>query len=314
MASTDVKFALIFLFQIVVGILGNFWLFYHFTSHYLRGYGAKSTGLILRHLTLINCLVILSRGIPETMAAFELKSFLSDFGCKVVFFVHRVARGMSIDTTCLLSVFQAITISPWGSRWAMLKGKASQYIGPSNILCWTLNIILHIMVPVYVTDKWNSRNTSRTMDLGYCTSKLHDKHTDLLYMLLISVHDVLCLGLITWTSVFMVSILHKHRHQVQHIHRTKVPPTSSPEIRATQSILVLVSTFVSFYTFSSIIYIYFSVFYKTCWWLMTTSALINSGFPTACPFILLSHNHCVSRFFSVCMGRNTHFPRLIREI
>uniref|UniRef100_A0ABI7ZSZ2 Vomeronasal type-1 receptor n=1 Tax=Felis catus TaxID=9685 RepID=A0ABI7ZSZ2_FELCA len=221
MASTDVKFALIFLFQIVVGILGNFWLFYHFMSHYLRGYGAKSTGLILRHLTLINSLVILSRGIPETMTAFELKSFLSDFGCKVVFFVHRVARGMSMDTTCLLSVFQAITISPWSSR---------------------------------------------------------------------------------------------HRHQVQHIHRTKVPPTCSPEIRATQSILVLVSTFVSFYTFSSIIYIYFSVFYKTCWWLMTTSALINSGFPTACPFILLSHNHCVSRFFSVCMGRNTHFPHLIREI
>ncbi|XP_030154212.1 vomeronasal type-1 receptor 2-like [Lynx canadensis] len=314
MASTDVKFALIFLFQMVVGILGNFWLFYHFTSHYLRGYGAKSTGLILRHLTLINSLVILSRGIPETMAAFEPKSFLSDFGCKVVFFVHRVARGMSMDTTCLLSVFQAITISPWGSRWAMLKGKASQYVGPSNILCWTLNIILHIMVPVYVTDKWNSRNTSRTMDLGYCTSKLHDKHTDLLYMLLLSVHDVLSLGLITWASVFMVSILHKHRHQVQHIHRTKVPPTSSPEIRATQSILVLVSTFVSFYTFSSIIYIYFSVFYETCWWLMTISALINSGFPTACPFILLSHNHSVSRFFSVCMGRNTHFPRLIREI
>ncbi|KAF0883617.1 VN1R2 protein, partial [Crocuta crocuta] len=299
--------------QIVVGVLGNFWLFYHFTSLCLRGYGAKSTGLILRHLTLANSLVILSRGIPETMAAFELKSFLNDFGCKVVFFVHRVARGVSIDSTCLLSIFQAITINPWNSRWAVLKGKAPEYIGPSNILCWILNIILNIMVPVCVTDKWNNKNASRTMDLGYCTSELHDKDTVLLYMIVISAHDVFCLGLITWASVFMVSILYRHRQQVQHIHRTQVSPASSPEIRATQSILFLVSTFVSFYTLSSIIHIYFSIVYKPSWWLMNTSALINSGFPTAYPLILLSHNHCVSRFFSVCMGRNTQFPCLIRE-
>ncbi|XP_044767276.1 LOW QUALITY PROTEIN: vomeronasal type-1 receptor 2-like [Neomonachus schauinslandi] len=315
MALMDAEFAVIFLFQIVVGALGNFLLFCRYTSFLdLRGYRSKSTDLILRHLTLTNSLVILSRGIPETMAAFELRYFLNDFGCKVVFFVHRVSRGVSIGTTCLLSVFQAITISPWNSRWAALKGKAPKYIGPSNILCWIMNIMLNIMVPVYMTDKRNNTNTSKTMDFRYCTSALHDKDTDLLYMVLVSSHDVLCLGLITWASGSMVSTLYKHKQRVQHIYRTKVSPRSSSEIRATRSILLLVTPFVSFHTLSSIITMYFSIFRKTSWWLINTSALINACFPTACPFVLLSQDHCVSRLFSVCTGRNTQFPHLIRKI
>ncbi|XP_029780244.1 vomeronasal type-1 receptor 4-like [Suricata suricatta] len=39
----------------------------------------------------------------------------------------RVARGVSIESTCLLSVFQAITISPQNSRWAALKGTAARH-------------------------------------------------------------------------------------------------------------------------------------------------------------------------------------------
>ena len=178
----DVKFAVIFLFQIVVGILGNFSLFCHYVSLDFRGYRSKSTDWLLKHLILTNSLVILSRGIPEIMAAFELRYFLTNFGCKVVFFAHRVSRCVSIGTTCFLSAFQAITISLWNSRWAVMRGKALKYIGSSNILCWILNIKLNIMIPGYISDKWNNRNTSETMDCRYCAPTSHDKDTDLLHM------------------------------------------------------------------------------------------------------------------------------------
>ncbi|CAD7692206.1 unnamed protein product [Nyctereutes procyonoides] len=246
----DVKFAVIFLFQIVIGILGNFSLFCHYVSLDFREYrGRRQTTAPprdpLKHLILTNSLVILSRGIPEIMAAFELRYFLTDFGCKVVFFAHRVPKGVSIGTTRFLSAFEAITISLWNSRWAVLRGKAPKYIGSSNVLCWILNIKLNIMIPGYISDKWNNRNTSETMDLSF--------------------HDVLCLGLITWGSGFMVFTLYKHKQQVQHIHRTKVSSESFPKIRATRSIFLLVSIFVSFYTVSSIICIYFSISHKTSW-------------------------------------------------
>ncbi|XP_054443246.1 vomeronasal type-1 receptor 2-like [Pteronotus mesoamericanus] len=307
MASLDLKFAMIFLFQMLIGILGNFSLLHHYLSLYLSGYRSKSTDLILRHLTLTNSLVILSRGIPETLAAFGVTHFLQDFGCKLIFYVHRVARGVSMSTTSLLSIFQAITISPMNSRWAGLKARAAKYIGPSNILCWILNILLNIRVPEYTTDKLSNKTLSKTIDFGYCISELHDKDTDLLYILLTSTHDVLCLGLMTWASGTMVSILCRHKQRVQHIHGTKVSPRSSPEIRATQSILVLVTTFVSFYTFSSIVHIYFFIFCKTTSWVMNTSALINACFPTASPFVFLSSDQRVSRFFLVCTGRHKQF-------
>ncbi|XP_074172139.1 vomeronasal type-1 receptor 3-like, partial [Rhinolophus sinicus] len=55
-----------------------------------------------------NSLVILSKGVPQMMAGFRLRDFLNDFGCKLVFCVQRVARAVSVGTTCLLSVFKAI--------------------------------------------------------------------------------------------------------------------------------------------------------------------------------------------------------------
>ncbi|XP_008592767.1 PREDICTED: vomeronasal type-1 receptor 1-like, partial [Galeopterus variegatus] len=54
----------------------------------------------------------LIEGIPQTMAAFGLKSFLDEAGCKVVFYLHRVARGVTLSTTCLLSGFQATKLCP----------------------------------------------------------------------------------------------------------------------------------------------------------------------------------------------------------
>uniref|UniRef100_A0A8D1YTR0 Vomeronasal type-1 receptor n=1 Tax=Sus scrofa TaxID=9823 RepID=A0A8D1YTR0_PIG len=86
MASRNTAIGMIFLLQNVVGILRNFlflypYIFVHYTGHKLR-----STDFILQHLTIANSLVILSKGITNTMAAFGWAHFLSDSGCKLVFY------------------------------------------------------------------------------------------------------------------------------------------------------------------------------------------------------------------------------------
>ncbi|TEA25461.1 hypothetical protein DBR06_SOUSAS11710060, partial [Sousa chinensis] len=55
-----------------------------------------------------------------------------------------------------------------------------------------------------------------------------------------------------WTRGSIIVTLYWHKQRVQHSHRNTVSPRSSAESRATQSILVLVSAFVSFHTLSSI--------------------------------------------------------------
>ncbi|XP_006868319.1 PREDICTED: vomeronasal type-1 receptor 2-like [Chrysochloris asiatica] len=312
MSSRNLTFGVIFLVQTTVGILGNFYLLYHNVFLYFSGFSSRSTDLILRHLTVANSMVSLAKGIPQTMAAFGLKDFLNDFGCKSLFYVHRVGRGVSIGSTCLLSIFQAITISPSNSRWTELKVKATRYLGFSLFLCWLLHMLVNIIFPIYLTSNWDNKTIINQKDFGYCSSVRHDKTADSLYAFLLSFPDAVSLVLMLWASGTIVFILHRHKQRLRHIHRSNVSPRSSPETRATHTILVLVSTFVSFYTLSIIFQVFLSSLFHPSWWVVHTAALTTAGYPTISPFVLINRDPNFTRF---CFAgiRKTKSPHLIRD-
>ncbi|XP_005414932.1 PREDICTED: vomeronasal type-1 receptor 2-like [Chinchilla lanigera] len=295
MSSMDLKLLTLFLFLIVIGSLGNLSLLRHSICLYFSGCRLKFTDVILRHLTVANLLVILSRGIPEIMAAFGVEDFLNSIGCKLVFYVQTVGRGVSFSTTCLLSVFQAITISPRSSRWAELKGKALKFIRPYPNIFWALYMLVNIRVPMLVSDKRSKTNITNTIDYQYCSAMISSKDKNSIYVALRLSHDILCLKLMIWSSGSMVFMLYRHKQQMQHIDRPKISSRSSPEVRVSQRILILVCAFVSFYALSSIMYVWFSFYDKGAWWLVKTSALIHVCFPTASPFILITREQCVHR-------------------
>ena len=185
MASRDVTTDVIILTQTVVGLLGNFSLFCHYIILYFTGCRSRSTDVILQHLTLANFLALLSKGVPQTMAAFGCKLSPSDFGCKLLFFLHRVGRGVSMGSICLLSVFQVITISPQNSRWAELKAKAPQHIVPSMCLCWMLQMLVNVVFPVNITGKYSDKNITNRKDFGYCSALRYDETRSILLALLL---------------------------------------------------------------------------------------------------------------------------------
>ncbi|XP_004447172.2 vomeronasal type-1 receptor 4-like [Dasypus novemcinctus] len=298
MASKDLAIGMIFLLQTTFGMLGNLSFFYHYIFLSFTGCRLRSTDLIVKHLLVANSLVLLCKGIPQTMAAFDLKDVFNDFVCKVVFYLHRVGRGVSIGTTCLLSIFQAIMISPRNVRWAELKFKAPKYTVFSLFLCWIIYIAVNIIFPVHISGRQNTKNITNLKNFGYCASVHHDKISDSLYAVLLSVPDALCLGLMLWASGSMVYILYRHKQRVQYIHRNNVSPRSSPESRAAQNILLLVSTFVTFYTLSSIFQIFLALLNNPSWWLVNTTALLASCFPALSPFVLMCRDASVFRFHS----------------
>ncbi|KAF5914384.1 hypothetical protein HPG69_007580 [Diceros bicornis minor] len=140
----------------------------------------------------------------------------------------------------------------------------------------------------------NNTNFIQKRDYDYCYDILHGNITPKLYVALILCRNGFCLILMVWASGFMVFILHRHKQQVQYIHRKNLSPRSSPESTAMQSILVLVCTFVSLWTLSSIFHICLAVFNNPSLWLRNTSTLIAACFPTVSPYILLSHDARVS--------------------
>nr|XP_020729850.1 vomeronasal type-1 receptor 4-like [Odocoileus virginianus texanus] len=313
MANSFFMIGMIILTQTVLGILGNFSLLCSYIILHFMGYRLRSTDLILQHLIVANSLVLLSKGVPQTMVVFGWKQIRSDVGCKLLFFLHRVGRGVSISSICLLSVFQVITISPWNSRWAALKVTAPKYVVLSIFLCWILQMLVNAIFPFYITGKLSDKNITEEKDFGYCSSIVTDKTEDALYTALLLFPDVLCLGLTFWAGSSMVLILYRHKQQVQHIRRSDASSRSSPESRATKFILLLGSTFVYFYILSSICQVLLALFDQPSRFLVDMSLITAACFPTVSPFLLMSHNSSVHRLYFAWI-RNAKFSTISRKV
>nr|XP_051684493.1 vomeronasal type-1 receptor 4-like [Oryctolagus cuniculus] len=314
MASWEVATGTLFLAQVICGILGNFSLLSHHVFLSLTGFKARCTDLILRHLLVANCLVILSYGMPQAVTALRWKFLPSDAECNLLFYVRRVSRAVSIESTCFLSIFQAITISPRNSRWAELKVKAPRYIGLSSMLCWILNMLINTISPIYLTSKWINTSITKRKDYGYCNAVFQDTFTGSLFLALLLLPDAVSLGLMLLASSSMLFSLHRHKQQVQHIHGPRnASPRTSPESRATRSILALVSTFVFFYVVSSTFQVYLALLCKPSRLTVNISALFAGCFPTLSPYLLMS---CDSRVPRLCFAwiRNTKSPNIIRNM
>ncbi|NP_001346935.1 vomeronasal 1 receptor canFamV1R558 [Canis lupus familiaris] len=295
MILVNLAFGMLILAQIGIGTVGNALLFCHYVCSHFRRHRLRPFGQIINHLTLANTLILLWGGIPGTMAAFELKYFLHDITCKFVSYFYRVAWGNSLSTTCLLSAFQALSINPTNYRWAELKFKSPKYINALCILSWMFHLLINIIVPMRVTGLKNSRNISVKSNLGYCSHRFINTITESICLVIFTSIDVICLGLMIWSSGSMIFFLHRHQQQVQYIHSTRQTSQISPESRAKKAILILVSTFVIFHSLSSVFEMYAYLFDNPQFWLANTIVLLTSCFPTLSPFLLLKSDPHVSR-------------------
>ena len=168
-------------------------------------------------------------------------------------YISRVTRGMSLYAMCLLSCFQAITISPNNSRWIKLKYRATKYIGPSCSVSCLVHLLLNILTPLRESGTNYKKNATNRLSYGYCSLFASDSVATTLYISLVCFSDVFCLGLMACSSIFMVSILYRHKRQVKHIHSAQHFLKVSPEDRASKIILNLLCIFVISYSLSSLL-------------------------------------------------------------
>nr|XP_006995412.1 vomeronasal type-1 receptor 4-like [Peromyscus maniculatus bairdii] len=288
MEASDMVIRVIFLSQSMVGVLGNSFLVYKYLLLCFTGIRLKFTDWILQHLIVANFLTLLCKGVPQTMAAFGLKDFLNDFECKLIFYLHRVGRGVTLSSTCFLSVFQAVTISPSGYRWSWLKVKSPSYIAAGVYMSWILALIVNINFPMYITARLNHWNMTSLKEFEYCSSVRHDKAFDTFFAVLVISPDVFFVGLMLWSSSFMIFILCRHKQKMKHIHRSNFSLRSFPETRATKTILLLVSTFVCFYTLSCLVQINVSLLYTPGSFLVNMASVLTACFPTVSPFLMIN--------------------------
>ncbi|EDL38025.1 vomeronasal type-1 receptor 2 [Mus musculus] len=296
MDASELSVGVIILFQTMIGVLANSSLLYHYMFLYLTRDRLRSIDWILVHLIAANILTVLFKGIPQTIAAFGLKDFLNDIGCKLIFSFRRIGRGVCIGSTSFLSVYQAIMISPSDSRHSELKLKMHKCIGYSVYLNWVIHFIISSVNLVHMRAKYSNESTTNLKSFIYCYAVRHDPTSDILYAALVSSPDILLLGLMLYASGFMVLTLYRHKQRMQQMPRMNVSSKSTPASRATKTILLLVSIFVSCYTISTICQLLATLMHNPSWSLANVAAMSSLVFPTVCPFLLMSHDSRASSF------------------
>nr|XP_048284090.1 LOW QUALITY PROTEIN: vomeronasal type-1 receptor 4-like [Myodes glareolus] len=234
------------LFMTMFGTLGNISVSVNYMFSWLGGLEKKPIHLILIHLAFTNIIILLANGLPNTMAAFGLRNFLDDIQCKILVYLSRVARGVSICTSSFLTVVQAIIISPRASGWKRLRPKSAWHILPFFSFFWILNALIGMNLIHSITSTSLNISQFKSED-GYCYFMLESWQTKWIVLPFMVLRDAVFQGAMGGASGYMVLLLHKHHQHVLYLQNSKLLYRTPRELRAAQSVLLLMLCFVFFY-------------------------------------------------------------------
>ncbi|XP_040612131.1 putative vomeronasal receptor-like protein 4 [Mesocricetus auratus] len=277
---------IIFLCFIGPGIVGNILMFVSRVYTSALGTEKKPVDLILIHLGLSNMIIICTTGIRDISTVFHFRNFLGDIGCKAVVFLARLARGLSICTTCLLSVVQAVTISPRTTMWSKLKPQTSQQVLTYVLLFWVFNIATSSNLLYYIAAGSGNNRSGVSGYIGYCYMLPSRLTVKWLFLSLMAIRDLIFQSLMGWSSGYISFYLYRHHKQVLYLHSYRFVNSFSPEIRAAQSVLLLMACFLFFYWTDFIFSFYIGSMVTHDSVILNTKKCLVLGYAVFSPFVL----------------------------
>ncbi|CAO2603968.1 Vomeronasal type-1 receptor 90 [Lemmus lemmus] len=263
-----------------------------FYTFIVLGHRPKPMDMISCQLTFIHTLLLITGGDIWLWDIFESLNIDNDFKCKTTFYVNRVMRGLSICITCLLSVFQTVTISPSTSFMAKFKYKLKKYMIYAFLLIWSFNLSFSSNRIFYAGAFTNVSETNQMKVTKFCS-----------LFPMNYIKDGFLVGVMLTTSAYMVIILFRHQRQHRHLHSLS-HPRASPEKRATQSILLLVVSFVVMYWVDFIISSIAVLLWMYDPVTLSVQKFVMNVYPTITPLIQISSDNriinMVKHMQSVC--------------
>ncbi|XP_031214963.1 putative vomeronasal receptor-like protein 4 [Mastomys coucha] len=285
MALDPVK-GTVFLCLTGLGIVGNSLVFVSYIL-ILQSTEKKPIHLILAHLTLTNIIMLLSKGMQKTIEAFNFGNYLNDTSCKVVVYLARVSRGLSICTSSLLTVVQATIISPRHSMWQRLSLKTPQHILSSLLCLWILNSLISMNLPYYIKNVNSMNITQFRKNNNYCYFLPESWITRWIFLTLMVLRDAVFQGAMGGASGYMVFLLHKHHQHVLYLQNSKLLYRTPPELRAAQSVLLLMVCFLFFYWADCLISLFFTFAIENYSIVLYIPEFLTLGYAVLSPFMLI---------------------------
>ncbi|XP_040844312.1 putative vomeronasal receptor-like protein 4 [Ochotona curzoniae] len=274
------------------GILGNFLMLLKHVRILVMSREKNSIDLILIHLVISNNVIIFTRWISDIITVTYVSNFLlSDIVCKVMIYLSRVARSLSICTTCLLSVVQAITISPRNTLWRKFKPHTAWQVLPYLLFFWIFSFLISSNLLHYITAVNNSTNEPQVRTyIGYCHMLPAPQMVRWLFLCLMALRDLTFQSLMYWSSLYMALYLYKHHKRVVYLQSSRCTKYPSPEIRATQSTLILMTCFLLSYWADFIFSFYTGITWSQQSTTLGIKLFLELGYASLSPFVLISRD------------------------
>ncbi|XP_005387300.1 PREDICTED: vomeronasal type-1 receptor 90-like [Chinchilla lanigera] len=280
--------------EVSIGIVANTVLLLFHILTFLLKHRPKPLDLTISQLALIHLVMLGTMGFiaPDT---FGFEDWWSDLMCKLVFYVNRLMRALSLCTTCLLSVLQAIMLSPRNSCLAIFKHKSTHYYPCCLGFLWVFNMLLNTRFLVSIGATPNVTSHSLMFVTESCSQWPISYLFRYMFFSLANVQDVSFIGLMALSSGYMVSLLSRYKRLLQHLHSTNLSPKSSPEDRATRTILVLMGFFTFMYFLDCVIFSVSGILWKNDPIHLCVHMIVDNGYAAICPFVLMSNERRMMR-------------------
>ncbi|KAF7645357.1 hypothetical protein LDENG_00206130 [Lucifuga dentata] len=290
-----------FLLQTGMGILGNMVVLMAYTHIIYAERKLLPVDMILCHLAFANLMLLLTRCVPQTMTVFGLRDLLNDAGCKVVIYAYRISRALSVCITCMLSVFQAVTIAPAGPCLSKLKPMLPSFVIPTFAGLWFLNMAICIAAPFFSMAPRNGTVPAFTLNLGFCHVDFRDNLSYVINGVAVSGRDFAFVGLMLASSGYILFLLHRHSQQVRGIRRSQ----GGAEIRAAKTVVTLVVLYVVFFGIDNVIWIYMLTVAKVSPVVADMRVFFSSCYASLSPYFIISSNKKL--FLVVIAKSHSHF-------
>ncbi|KAM5180728.1 olfactory receptor class A-like protein 1 [Mantella aurantiaca] len=244
-----------FMLLMIIGIPGNVFILVQFTYIRIKERKLLVNNIILTVLSFNNCLIVISRVIPQTLDAIGVENLLDDTECKLVLYTYRVNRAMSICVTSLLSCHQCILIAPMAGIWMYLKKKVSENTGIIILVFWIMNISTY---PVFVMNAHARNNISADFVLHviYCDAEFLNQISYITNGIFYTIRDLVFVTLMITASSYIVYALFCHEKSMRRMKSLKKPQRRSAKDKASRAVFLLVALYAVFFGLDNSLWIY----------------------------------------------------------
>ncbi|XP_004599720.3 vomeronasal type-1 receptor 90-like [Ochotona princeps] len=212
--------------------------------------------------------------------------FTNELKCKLLLCLSRVTRGLSISTTCLLSIIQVITISPNSFYLSRFKQKLKKHVVIAFFCFWWFNLSSNSNMIIYAVAHSNRTNLLNVNK--YCSLSSMNSTIMVLFITLSLFQNIFSLGLMLLSSMCMVIFLCRHQRKSEYLCSMSTSSRISPAKRATHTVLVLVSFFVIMYCVDTIISSFSTLSWNYEPVLLDIHRLLGNAYATVSPLVLIS--------------------------